>query len=99
MDESIANATNTDVFTESLKSESRAAILYNCMTKMEEKMKKVVQMCKKIKYSQIKGESQLNSLSEAMDFMTNKFEEYERERQEKDKIIDTMKSAMVNWRG
>ena len=28
--------------------------------------------------------------------MTNKFEEYERERQEKDKIIDNMKSDMVN---
>ena len=30
---------------------------------------------KKTKNSQIKGESQLNSLSEAMDFMINKFEE------------------------
>ena len=28
--------------------------------------------------------------------MTNKFEEYERERQEKDKITDNMKSDMVN---
>ena len=32
-------------------------------------------MHKKTKNSQIKGESQLNSLSEAMDFMINKFEE------------------------
>ena len=31
-----------------------------------------------------------------MDFTTNKFDEYERERQEKDKIIDSMKSDMVN---
>ena len=31
-----------------------------------------------------------------MDFMTNKFEEFELERQEKDKIMDTMKSDMVN---
>ena len=34
-------------------------------------------MCKKAKASQIKGESQLNSLIEAMDFMTNKFKGYE----------------------
>ena len=53
-------------------------------------------MREKTKYSQIKGESQLNSLSEAMDFMTNKFEEYNRERQEKDKIIDSLKSDIVN---
>ena len=31
-----------------------------------------------------------------MDFKTNKFEEYEREEQEKDKITDSMKSDMVN---
>ena len=53
-------------------------------------------MREKTKYSQIKGESQLNSLSEATDFMTNKFEEYNRERQEKDKIIDSLKSDIVN---
>ena len=45
-------------------------------------MKKVLQMCEKTKDSPVKGESQLKSLSEAMDFMTSKFEEYERERQE-----------------
>ena len=31
-----------------------------------------------------------------MDFITNKFQEYERERQEKVKIIGTMKSEMIN---
>ena len=53
-------------------------------------------MCENTKDSQIKGESQLNLLSEAMDFMTNNFEEYEREREEKDKIIESMESDMVN---
>ena len=33
-------------------------------------------------------------MSEATDFMTNEFEQYERERQEKDKIIDSMKSDL-----
>ena len=36
LDESIANATNTDVFTESLKSEDCVAIICNCMKKLEE---------------------------------------------------------------
>ena len=53
-------------------------------------------MCEKTKDSEIKRKSQLNSLNEAMDFMTNKFEEYEREQQGKEKIIDSMKSDMVN---
>ena len=90
------NATNTDVFTESLNSEDCVPIPYSCMKKLEEEMKKVLQMCEKTKESLIKGESQLNSLSEAMDLMTNKFDEYGQERQEKDKIIDIMKSVMVN---
>ena len=38
----------------------------------------------------------MNPLSEAMEFLTNKFEECELERQGKDKTIDTMKSDMVN---
>ena len=46
------------------------------MKKLEEEIKNVLQMCEKTKDSQ--RESQLTSLSEAMDFMTNKFEEYER---------------------
>ena len=96
LDNSIANAKNTDVFTESLKSEDCVAVLYSCMKKLEEDMKKVLQMCEKRKDSQIKGEIQLNSLIEALDFMTNKFEEYERERKEKEKFIDSMKSDMVN---
>ena len=97
LDDSIANATNTDVFTESLKLEDCVAILYSCMKKLEEEMKKVIQVCEKTKDSQIKDERQLNSLSEAMDFMTKTFEEHERERQENDKIlIDSMKNDMVN---
>ena len=39
LDEYIANATNTDVFTESLKSEDCIAIPYNFIKKLEEEMK------------------------------------------------------------
>ena len=93
---SIANATNSDVFTESLKSEDCVAILYSFMKKLEEEMKKVLQIYEKTNNIQIKRESQLNSLSVAMGFTINKFEEQERQRQEKDKIVDSMKSDMFN---
>ena len=45
LDNSIASATNT----ESLKSGDCVAILYSCMKKLEEKMKKVLQICEKNK--------------------------------------------------
>ena len=61
-------------FTKSLKSTDCIGILYSCMKKLEEEMKKVLQICEKTKDSQIKSESYFNSLSEAMDFKTNRSE-------------------------
>ena len=58
LDGSIANATNTHIFNEPLKSEDIVAIFYICIQNLEEKMKKILQMSEKTKSSQIKGESQ-----------------------------------------
>ena len=44
-------------FTKSLKSTDCIGILYSCMKKLEEEMKKVLQICEKTKDSQIKSES------------------------------------------
>ena len=46
-------------------------------------------------HNQIRDKSQLKSLSKSVDFMTKKSSKYERERQEKDNVIDGMKSDMV----
>ena len=66
------------------------------MKKLEEETKKLLQMCERTKDRQIKDENQLKSLSESIDFMSDKFDEYEGERPEKDKIIDSTKSDMVS---
>ena len=52
-------------------------------------------MCEITNHNQIKDKSQLKSLSKSVDFMTNKSGKYEGERQEKDNVIDGMKSDMV----
>ena len=44
---SIANATYTDIFTESLKSKDCVAILYSCLKKLNEDMKKLLKCVKK----------------------------------------------------
>ena len=62
----------------------------------KEKLKKFLRCAKKTKGSEMIGEKQLNSLSEATGLMSNKFEEYERQRQKKDKTTDTMKNGLVN---
>ena len=63
--------------------------------KLEQEIEKVLQMCEITNHNQIKDKSQLKSLSKSVDFMTNKSGKYERERQEKDNVIDGMKSDMV----
>ena len=52
-------------------------------------------MCEITNHNPIKDKSQFKSLSKSVDFMTNKSGKCERERQEKDNVIDGMKSDMV----
>ena len=53
MDDSIANATDSDVFTKYLKSEDCVAILHNCKKKTEEEMKKSLLMYDETSKNQI----------------------------------------------
>ena len=48
---------------------------------------------KKIKRNIFKGESDLSELTKATDLIPGKFDDYERERQKKDKIIKELKSV------
>ena len=49
---------------------------------------------KKSQSSQIKGELQLKELSEAVEFITKKFDQYEAERKEKEKIINDLQGKV-----
>ena len=44
--------------------------------------------------SQIKGELQLKDLSEAVEFIAKKFDQYETERKEKEKIINNLQGKV-----
>ena len=52
-------------------------------------------MCEYTKESQIKGGRQLNELTESIAVISNKFDKYEREKKEKDEIIQNMKKDMT----
>ena len=51
-------------------------------------------MQEKTQSSQIKGKSQLKEFSEAVDFITKKFDQYEAERKEKEKIINDLQGKV-----
>ena len=47
-------------------------------------------MQEKTQNSQVKGESQLNELSEAVEFITKKLDHYEAQRKKKEKIVNNL---------
>ena len=55
----------------------------NCMQQLEKQVGQIFKMLEKTKDRQTKGECQLIELVEGVDFITQKFDEYEKDRREK----------------
>ena len=92
------NSTSTtiapgDVFEESLKSGDYVKILVNCMQNIENQVKELVLLAQENKEKHIKSESDLSELAKAIDLISGKFDDYERERL-KDLIIRDLKSEV-----
>ena len=69
-------------------------ILLNCLQNVEKSVKEMQEMQEKTQSSQIKGELPLKDLSEAVEFITEKFDQYETERKEKEKIINDLQGKL-----
>ena len=83
-----------DVFAESLKSPECIEILFNCLRNVERKTKDIYTLAHSTQDHQIKGEKQLIDLTESINFLSDKFKEYEEDRAKKDKIIEDLKSEV-----
>ena len=96
LEESIDADYTGDIFTEGLKSEDCVAILYNCMKNTESKMMELITNSQDMKERQIKGERQLNELTNSIN---EKFEELEKDKKEKEikiKNLEEKVSLMSN---
>ena len=82
------------VFATSMDSPERLQILFNCLLNIEKSVKEINEMQGKTQSSQIKGELQLKDLSEPVEFITKKFDQYETERKEKEKIINDLQGKV-----
>ena len=82
------------VFITSMDSPECLLILFNCLQNVEKSVKEIHEMQEKSQSSQIKGELQLKELSEAVEFITKKFDQYEAERKEKEKIINDLQGKV-----
>ena len=88
-----------NVFAESLKSNECVEILMNCLKNLEKEVKELNGLASSNNANQIKGERQLLDLKEAVDFISNKFDSFERDRLEKEKVIKDLKEEVTYLRG
>ena len=90
MELSFEKASDGDVFKDSLKSEDCILILKRCMKNIEKKMEELCVATKNTKESQIKKELQLVSMNKTINFISEKFDEFEKNRRENDEIIKNL---------
>ena len=84
-----------NIFTTSMDSPECLQILFNCLQNVEKVLRRYMKCFESFtQTSQIKGESQLKDLSEAVEFIAKKFDQYETERQEKEKIINDLQGKV-----
>ena len=75
-----------EVFTESLKSPDCVNILFSCIENVEI-LTPFFENKKKMKDGEIKAEKEIAELMEVIEFISNKFGEYEKDRKEKEESI------------
>ena len=66
-----------------------------CMQNLEKQVGQIFKMLKKRENRQIKDECQLTDLGKGVDFITQKFDEYEKDRRKKDAIINCAPSKWI----
>ena len=62
---------------------------------MEKQVTQIFDNTNELKEKQIKGESHLQELSDAVDFIIKKFDKYEQERKEKEETINILKENVA----
>ena len=85
-----------DVFEESLKSEDSVKILLSCLRNLEKEVKDIHKLALSNNDNQIKGKKLSADLSESIKFMSDKFDEFEKERQEQKKVIEEVRGDVCS---
>ena len=83
-----------DVFQESSKSPDCMKILLNCFKNLDKQVKELYILAQSNNEKHIKGEKQLLDLTESINFMTKKFDDYEKDRAEKEKLIKDLREEV-----
>ena len=100
MDEEANNVVfdDPDLFEEGLNSPRCVGILYKCLKNLDTQVKAIHQLGLSNEENQIKGTKHLEAVTTSIDEIYKKFEDYEKERKEKDEEIKNLKADVMNLR-
>ena len=91
---SSSSYSDLDVFEESLDSSSCRSILFDYLKNLESKVNEIFENTNTLKENQIKGEKQLIDLAETVNFLSEKFHEFEADRKLKEEIIKSLRGQV-----
>ena len=80
-----------DVFKEGLDCSSYRNILFDCLKNLESKVNEIFANTNTLKENQIKGGKQLTDLAETVNFLSERFHEFEADRKLKEEIIKSLR--------
>ena len=88
-----------DVFLVGLPSDQANSAMIQYMKRFEAQLKDLHNTTEQTKNSQIKGEEQLRELTKFIEFANNRFDEYEKEKKEKDELIKNLRKDVNDMAG
>ena len=83
-----------DIFEEGLGSSNYRSILFDCLKRLESKVNEIFENTNTLKENQIKGEKQVTDLAETVNFISEKFHEFEADRKLKGEIIKSLRGQV-----
>ena len=91
---SSSSYSDLDIFEESLDSSSCRSILFDYLKNLESKVNEIFENTNTLKENQIKGEKQLIDLAETVNFLSEKFHEFEADRKLKEETIKSLRGQV-----
>ena len=88
-----------DVFLVGLPSDQANSAVIQYMKRFEAQLKDLHNTTEQTKNSQTKGEEHLRELTKFIEFANNRFDEYEKERKEKDELIKNLRKDVNDMAG
>ena len=99
VDSFLDDSVNDEVFAEGLQCPQCVKTLIKCLRNLESKVEELRSISNATKANQFKGDGHLADFKKSVEFISTKFEVYEKERKEKEEAINLLKAevASVNF--